>query len=108
MGPLSGEIVWEDGTSAEVEVLPDPETWLKATQLPITVIVGLNDLEPQLSRPGQEGRVRPVIGKNWVEAMKVFAAEQGLESQIAFEAVPGAGHSMLGLLPYTHKALITD
>jgi pimeloyl-ACP methyl ester carboxylesterase len=108
MGPLSGEIVWEDGTSAEVGVLPDPETWLKATQIPITVIVGLNDLEPQLSRPGQEGRVRPVIGKNWVEAMRVFAAEHGLESQIAFEAVSGAGHSMLGLLPYTHKALITD
>jgi pimeloyl-ACP methyl ester carboxylesterase len=108
MGPLSGEIVWEDGTSTEVEVLPNPETWLKATQLPVTVIVGLNDLEPQLSRPGQEGQVRPVIGKNWVEAMRVFAAEHGFESQITFEAIPGAGHSMLGLLPYTQKALITD
>jgi hypothetical protein len=45
------------------------------------------------------------IGQNWVEAMKEFAAENGLESKIVFEAIPGKGHSMLGLLPFCQEAL---
>jgi pimeloyl-ACP methyl ester carboxylesterase len=106
MGPLDGEVIWEDGTTARVEINPDPEKWLAATQVDLKVIVGLNDLEPQLSRPGQEGRVRPTIGQNWVNAMGEFAAEHGLESRISFEAIPSQGHSMLGLLPYCQAAFI--
>jgi hypothetical protein len=71
----------------------------------LKVIVGLNDLESQLQRPGQQGRVRLAIGHNWVDAMAAFAADNGLESRIAFEAIPGKGHSMLGLLPYCQAAL---
>jgi len=106
MGPLSSEIVWDDGTTAQVAVQPDLVKWLAASQIPTKVIVGLNDLEPQLQRPGQEGRVRLAIGKNWVESMRLFASENGLESQISFEAIPGKGHSMLGLLPYCQRALL--
>jgi len=105
MGPLTSEIVWEDGTTSQVEITPDLDKWLAATQVQTKVIVGLNDLEPQLSRPGQEGRVRLAIGQNWVDAMGEFAADKGLESQITFEAIPGKGHSMLGLLPYSQNAL---
>lgn len=105
MGSLSTEIIWEDGTTADVEIIPDPQKWLAATQVQTRVIVGLNDLEPQLQRPGQEGRVRLAISQNWVDAMAAFAAENGLESQITFEAIPGKGHSMLGLLPYCQAAL---
>ena len=105
MGTLSSEISWEDGTTAQVEITPDQEKWLAATQVETKVIVGLNDLEPQLQRPGQEGRVRLAIGQNWVESMGEFAAENGLESQITFEAIPGKGHSMLGLLSFCQDAL---
>lgn len=108
MGALSTEIEWEDGTTAQVDIQPEKETWLDATQIPVTVIVGLNDLEPQLSRPGQDGRVRLAIGENWVKAMGEFAAENGLESQIEFEAIPGKGHSMLGLLPFCQAALTRE
>ena len=87
-----------------MEVTPNQEKWLAATQVDLKVIVGLNDLELQLQRPGQEGRVRLAIGKNWVAAMGEFAAENGLESRISFEAIPGKGHSMLGLLPYCQAA----
>ena len=104
MAPLSSEIFWEDGTTTQVEITPDPDKWLAATQVDLKVIVGLNDLEPQLSRPGQEGQVRLAIGQNWVESMGEFAAENGVESQITFEAIPGKGHSMLGLLPYCQAA----
>ena len=105
MGPLYSEIIWEDGTTDQVEITPDKEKWLAATQVDLKVIVGLNDLEPQLSRPGQEGRVRLAIGQNWVDAMGTFAAENDLKSQITFEAIPGKGHSMLGLLPFCQNAL---
>ena len=105
MGALSSEIEWEDGTTKQVEITPDKEKWLDATQIETKVIVGLNDLEPQLQRPGQDGRVRLAIGQNWVDAMAAFAAENGLESKIVFEAIPGKGHSMLGLLPYCQDAL---
>jgi len=71
----------------------------------VKVIVGLDDLEPQLSRPGQDGGVRLTIGQNWVEAMREFAAENNIESRIVFEAIPGKGHSMLGLLPFCQDAL---
>ena len=105
MGALSSEIEWEDGTITQIEISPDKEKWLDATQVQVKVIVGLNDLEPQISRPGQEGRVRLSIGQNWVEAIGEFATENGLESQIVFEAIPGIGHSMLGLLPFCQDAL---
>ncbi len=108
MGPLSSEIVWEDGTTAQVEIIPDLEKWLAAAQVQTRVIVGLNDLEPQLQRPGQGGRVRLAIGQNWVESMGEFAAEHGVESRIAFEAIPGKGHSMVGLLPYCQAALLIE
>lgn len=106
MGPLSSEIVWKDGTTAQVEIIQDPDKWLAATQVDLKVIVGLNDLEPQLYRPGQDGRVRLTIGQNWVDAMRDFAVDHGLISRISFEAIPGKGHSMLGLLPYCQAALI--
>jgi len=108
MGALSAEISWEDGTTAMVNIEPELDIWLAATQVQTSVIVGLNDLEPQLSRPGQEGRVRLAIGQNWVEAMGEYAVNHGMESRIIFEAIPGKGHSMLGLLPFCQGALIND
>ena len=108
MGALSSEIIWEDGTIAQVEVIPEVKKWLAATQVLVKVIVGLDDLEPQLSRPGQNGRVRLAIGQNWVEAMGVFAAENDLESRITFGAISGKGHSMLGLLPFCQAALTPE
>lgn len=68
------------------------------------VLVGLNDLEPQLSQPGQQGSVRLSSSRNWVDAMADLALGNGVESRITFEAVPGKGHSMLRLLPFCHQA----
>ena len=99
-------MVKEPAWIAIIEVRPDPLTWLEATQVPTKVIVGLNDLEPQLDRPGQTGSVRLAIGRNWVASMAAFAAENGLESQIEFESIPGRGHSMLGLLTFCQGALL--
>jgi len=37
--------------------------------------------------------------------MGKFAAGNGFESAIQFEAIPGKGHSMLGLMPFSQAAL---
>jgi hypothetical protein len=34
--------------------------------------------------------------------------ENGLESSIHFEAIPGKGHSMLGLMPFSQTALLPE
>ncbi|MDX1416278.1 MAG: hypothetical protein R3293_18920 [Candidatus Promineifilaceae bacterium] len=37
--------------------------------------------------------------------MNTFAAEHGLEGQFKIEMIPGKGHSMSGLMPYSKEAL---
>ena len=39
---------------------------------------------------------------------EVFAEENGLESQFEFEIIPGQGHSMSGLLPFSQEALVSQ
>jgi len=110
MGELHTEIVWDEGTSQAVDVVPDKEKWLAATQIPLTVIVGLNDITelPSSLIPGQKGRNRYVIGRNWVDDMALFAESNGLESRFKLEIIPGKGHSMSGLLLYSQAALLSE
>jgi hypothetical protein len=105
LGELHAEIEWENGTRSRVDVVPDPQKWLEATQIPVTVIVGLNDTAVAPERPGQQGVHRITRGRNWVEDMGLFAEEHGLQSRFQFEVIPGIGHSMAGLLPYSQGAL---
>jgi predicted esterase len=107
MGDLEADIEWDDETTTQVKIVPDKQKWLAATQVPLTVIVGLNDTGELPAYPGQKGRNRFVIGRSWVGDMAKFAQENGLESQIQFAMIPGKGHTMTGLLPYTQDALIS-
>ena len=109
MGELHADIEWDTDTVKHVDIVPDKQTWLAATQIPLTVIVGLNDtaeLPPDLI-PGQKGRNRYVIARNWIKDMATFAEANGLESRFKFEIIPGQGHSMSGLLPYSQEALVS-
>jgi hypothetical protein len=76
-----------------------------ATQVPLTVIVGLNDTSELPPYPGQKGKNRFAIGRNWVRDMAAFALENGRESRFRVEIVPRKGHSMAGLLPFAQRAL---
>ena len=110
MGELHTEIEWDVDTVRQVDIVPDKQKWLAATQVPLTVIVGLNDTA-ELSAvliPGQNGRNRFTIALNWIDAMAAFAAENGLESHFKLEIIPGKGHSMSGLLSYSQVALISE
>jgi pimeloyl-ACP methyl ester carboxylesterase len=109
MGELHADVEWDPDTVLQVDVVPDLETWLTATQVPLTVIVGLNDTGelPGYLIPGQKGSNRYVIARNWVADMAAFAQANGLESRFRFEIVPGIGHSMTGLMPYSQEALVS-
>ena len=71
-----------------MEINLDRAKWLEATQVGFKEIVGLNDLEPQLSRPGQDDRVRLTIGQKWVDAKGVFASDNGQKSRFLLKRFP--------------------
>ena len=106
LGPLNTTLAWHNPEAATpVTVRPNMATWLKAVALPVTVIVGLNDLEHQPDRTGQKGNNRVVIARNWVRDMNAFAAEHGVESRLRLWLIPKLGHSSYGLLPQSQAAL---
>lgn len=110
MGELHADIEWDANTTNHVDIVPDKQRWLAATQVPLTVIVGLNDtaeLSPSLI-PGQKGKNRYTIARNWIQDMAAFAEANGLESQFELELIPGQGHSMSGLLSYSQEALVSQ
>ena len=108
MGELHSTIEWDADTIRAVDIVPDEQTWLAATQVPLTVIVGLEDRAdlPIELIPGQNGWNRFTIARNWVQAMAAFAAERGIESRFTIWIIPGEGHSMSGLLAYSQRALL--
>lgn len=109
MGELHTKIEWDAETTRQVDIVPEQQKWLAATQIPLTVIVGLNDtaeLPPDLI-PGQNGKNRYTIARNWIEAMSAFAETNGLKSRFKLEIIPGQGHTMNGLIPYSQEALLS-
>lgn len=108
MGELHTEVEWDSATINQVDIVPDEEKWLAATQVPLTVIVGLEDTAelPAALIPGQRGKNRFTIARNWVQDMAAFAEANGLESRFELDIVPGQGHTMGGLLPYSQETLV--
>jgi len=107
LGKLDADILWDAKTTNHVSFQPDKQKWLDATRVPLTVIVGLNDTSELPAYPGQKGKNRFSIAQNWVSDMNQFAKDNGIESRIKIEIIPGKGHSMSQLMPYTQKALIS-
>lgn len=110
MGELHTNIEWDSDTIIRVDIVPDKQKWLAATQIPLTVIVGLNDIGelPTSLIPGQKGKNRNVIARNWINDMAMFAEENNLESHFKLEIIPGQGHGMSGLVPFSQEALISQ
>ena len=106
LGALHSDIVWDDGSVSTVDVVPDRNLWLEASRIQLTVIAGLNDTAelPEELIPGQKGNNRCAIAGNWVEDMISFAEKHGVDSNFKIEFIPGIGHSMTGLLPYSLRA----
>lgn len=84
-------------------IRPDPEGWRKAAVLPITVVVGTADTEPQPRGPAHVGTTRVEFAQHWVEAMTSIAPEG--KSGVRLMTVPGVGHSSSRLTPACQSAL---
>jgi poly(3-hydroxybutyrate) depolymerase len=108
MGELYTTLTWDSRNTFNVVITPDEETWLAATQVPVSVIVGLDDNQEQPARPGQQGNTRFMIGRNWVKEMCNFAAAHEVECLIRSEMIPAKGHSMTGLVPFSQAAMISE
>jgi poly(3-hydroxybutyrate) depolymerase len=108
MGELHADIEWDSETITHVDIMPEREKWQAATQITLTVIVGLDDTAklPADLIPGQKGDERITIAQNWVEDMASFAEADGLETRFEISIIPGIGHSMSGLLRYSQQALL--
>ncbi len=77
---------------------PNPDGFLEATMLPVRVVMGSQDM---MDRTGdgvaQHGVTRVDRADAWVDAMRQFAYDNGLEPRIHLAVIPGAGHSAWAL-----------
>lgn len=109
MGELHADIVWDSESTTRVDVEPNKQDWLAATQIPLTVIVGLDDTTelPAHLIPGQRGKNRITIAENWVRDMSAFAEANGMQGRFKIDLIPGIGHSMIGLINFSQNALLS-
>jgi len=110
MGELHTEIAWDETTQKRADIVPEKEKWLAVTRIPLTVIVGLHDtaeLPPELV-PGQKGPNRFLIARNWVQDMLAIAETNGIESNFQIDIIPGFGHIVSGILPYSQNAFLGE
>ncbi len=88
-----------------IDLRPKPAGWLMAATLPLTVIVGTADLEPQKARAGHAGNTRVEYAKQWVNAMNQLAKKNNKVGRVQFVPVEGVGHDSAKLTPASQKAL---
>ncbi len=110
LGELETVIEWDSEVTQQVYIVPDQQAWIAANQIPLSVIVGLDDTAelPLALIPGQKGNDRVTIAKNWILDMAAFASANGVESQFDLDIIPGIGHSMSGLIKFSQQALLSD
>ena len=98
------EVTVRDGPPGAARVIrPDRDGWRKAAALPITVVVGTADTEPQPPRAAHVGTTRVEYAREWVDAMTRIAPEG--KSRIRLITVPRIGHSSAGLTSTCQRAL---
>jgi len=69
------------------------KNWTEAaSDVPITVIVGSDDLERRPEAPGQVGETRLSRGQAWVESMHSLASSQSRPSHVTFKKIAGVDH----------------
>jgi pimeloyl-ACP methyl ester carboxylesterase len=91
-----------------VDIQPDFNGWIKAAQLPITIVLGSADLEVQPKRPGQKGVTRIDYANSWAKDMKELAHKHGKKPNIKVVMVEGFGHSSKALTPKCQELLMMD
>ncbi len=86
--------------SKYVRIDPDYDGWVRASQLPITIVVGSNDTGEQPKRPGHRGRTRIALAMNWAEDMNTLARYRGKTGRVRVKVIEGIGHNSERLTPH--------
>ncbi len=76
-----------------IDIRPNPKGWLKASQLPVTVIVGENDVKKirHVDNVGGDTHVDRAVF--WVKSMNEYAKKNGLEGHVKLKIVADVGHN---------------
>ena len=106
MKPLRRRIRWSDDEPwREIEIIPDPDSWVKASQIPTTVVVGADDTREIKAIPGNKGRSHVERAKEWVRAMNKLALDHDRASRVQYVEVPDVGHNSEQLTPACQRAM---
>lgn len=73
-------------------VEPNFENFIKALEVPLTIVAGAEDTKLQPSRPGHSGISRIDFAKDWIEKMNRFAKNHGRKSNAELLIIPKIGH----------------
>ena len=88
------EVEWPFGRRKS----PNPEGFLEATQIPLRVIVGSQDVTDLSDQGrGQRGSTHLQRAQAWVEEMRQLAWDNDMEAKIDYIVIPGAQHSAWAL-----------
>jgi pimeloyl-ACP methyl ester carboxylesterase len=81
------------GQAAGSVYTPRPSGWLAAaSEVPVNVLVGSRDTEPQWAEPGQPGSTRIERASAWVSDMRRLAQTSGRTPTIGFVQAQGLDH----------------
>lgn len=101
MGTFNRTIKWSDTESIPTHYRPAKRNWERAARLPLAIVYGEQDTEPQPERPAHAGSTRIDYGTAWVAAMNALTADDS--ANIRLLLVPGVGHDSARLTPASQK-----
>jgi hypothetical protein len=76
-----------------IDIKPDRKGWLEAAQLPVTVVVGKNDVKKIRHVDGVGGDTHVDRAIFWVKSMIEFAQQHGAEGRVKLNLVDNVGHN---------------
>lgn len=96
MAPLRRRMRWSNKDPwQEIDITPNPNGWVQASELPITVVVGAKDDENHIEQ-----------ARHWVNAMNEYAQRHEKQGQVRFVLVRGVGHNSAALTPRCQQVLM--
>ncbi|MBN1347056.1 MAG: hypothetical protein JXQ73_30475 [Phycisphaerae bacterium] len=85
---------------------PNPQGFIEAATLPVTVVVGSKDVVPEgMGGKLQKGENRLERARHWVESMCELARKHSKRPRISLHIVDGVGHNSSKLTPACKESL---
>ncbi len=109
MMPLHRQMLWSgDKKPRDVNVVADPNGWLAASMIPVTVLVGEKDATKIPVSNFQKGSTPITRAICWVEDMNILAAAACKQGKVRIKIVEGAGHGSAPMVPIGMKCLFGE